>query len=110
MDKCPFCGSPVTRTIGEYTLTGCFNIFVYGALNDKRNRQCYETQLAAQAALLVECREVVKMIVNTLIDMKSIHPDGLPAKYLSAYEGMILVGPESAAILPKLETMLKEKP
>ena len=111
MDKvCPFCGAELTPESFIPTYQ-CLTWYESKDSSYVRSEDCYEAQLTAQSALLNECLDVVRVVGNTLIDMGSIHPDGLPAKYLSAYEGMLLFGPKATALLPMLENAVaKEKP
>jgi hypothetical protein len=110
MDECPFCGAYSMVIYGMHPQYQCGTLRCLDDVPDieKRSPKCYETQIAALKTTLRQAEEVVRMVNNTLIDMESIHPDGLPAKYLAAYEGILLVGPKAVTLLPEIERLVGE--
>ena len=70
--------------------------------------ECYERQLAQQTAILRRALGVVEDIVAISTAMDKIHPDGLPAKYRQAYEGVLSTAPKARALAPDLRKALEE--
>ena len=60
------------------------------------------------ATLLRRALEVVEDIVAISTAMDKIHPDGLPAKYRQAYEGILSTTPKAQALAPDLRAALEE--
>ncbi|MFA4826598.1 MAG: hypothetical protein WC593_15725 [Methanoregula sp.] len=103
-DKCPFCGAEVIQTIstaeGDLQLTNCWNVFKDGELQDKRNTTCYNNnQIAQQAELLRECREVVEWLAS--IKMQDVD---------LAVTLRIKAVTKAQALLPKLLKATEGKP
>ena len=117
-DKCPGCGSPVRTVEGKGT--DCeTTIYTCGTGEDSGyyGRQCWanqcmakEDQIAQYAELLREAGEVVGYINTVKSMMDTIHPDGLPAKYRQAYEGILFMAPKAQALAPTIRAALEEKP
>lgn len=93
-DKCPFCGIVVND--GGYKMLKHFIPVIGHPQGGLRSSTCYETQLAAQAALLRRCEKVVRMTskypfeegghinIHSLVTLKELSQALLPD--LEAYK------------------------
>jgi hypothetical protein len=81
----------------------CYTVYTDKFLVENRSITCYELQLAVQSALLVECQEVVRAVKEG----KTLLPETVQPIYIFLEREYRL---KAAALLPKLEAALKEKP
>ena len=113
MNECPFCGADWDKDINDgaghpHKIYMC-GTAVYAYNRTDANRSLICRKLAQYAALLRRALEALEDIVAISTAMDNIHPEGLPAKYRQAYEGILFMAPKAQAVAPDLRKALEER-
>jgi hypothetical protein len=103
-ENCPFCGAEHDKTCNPFNLQS----YSCGAFVNREGKlvrsrpECYENEIAAQAALLRECLEVVEAVANGLCCDLVMSGYGYEVKYDIAHE----TKNQAAALLPRVRKMV----